>query len=126
MHYHGNVAYEDLPRLYAQAQIGIFASTCENMPNILLETMAAGLPILCSDRGPMPEVLGKAGVYFDPENPDSMCRQLIALFKAQTTRRRLGLLARQRAQKYSWDKCAKETFRFCHQVLGRHENRQSL
>jgi len=125
VHYHGNVAYEDLPRLYAQAQIGIFASTCENMPNILLETMAAGLPILCSDRGPMPEVLGKAGVYFDPENPDSMCRQLIALLKAQRTRRRLGLLARQEAQKYSWDKCAKETFHFCHQVLGRHENRHS-
>jgi len=125
VHYHGNVAYEDLPRLYAQAQIGIFASTCENMPNILLETMAAGLPILCSDRGPMPEVLGKAGVYFDPENPDSMCRQLIALLKAQRTRRRLGLLARQEAQKYSWDKCAKETFRFCHQILGRHQNRHS-
>jgi glycosyltransferase involved in cell wall biosynthesis len=39
------------------------------MPNILLEAMAAGLPIACSNRGPMPEVLGTAGLYFNPENP---------------------------------------------------------
>ena len=42
------------------------------MPNILLEGMAAGLPIACSSMGPMPEVLGDAGVYFNPTNVDSI------------------------------------------------------
>ena len=35
------------------------------MPNTLVEAMASGLPIACSDRGPMPEVLGDGGVLFD-------------------------------------------------------------
>jgi len=44
--------------------------------NILVEAMASGLPIACSNRGPMPEVLGDAGVYFDPEDPHDIARAL--------------------------------------------------
>ncbi|PNK02973.1 hypothetical protein CEP10_06030 [Cylindrospermopsis raciborskii S07] len=56
-HYHGSIPYEDIHEFYNKADLGVFASSCENMPNILLEKMAAGLPIACSHRGPMPEVL---------------------------------------------------------------------
>ena len=57
-------------RLLADANLFVFASSCENMPNTLVEAMAIGLPIACSDRGPMPEVLRDGGVYFDPEDCD--------------------------------------------------------
>lgn len=59
--HHGPIPYAALHTMYAQADVGVFASSCENMPNILLETMAAGLPIACSGHGPMPEILGQAG-----------------------------------------------------------------
>ena len=51
-----------------RAHLFVFASSCENMPNTLVEAMASGLPIACSDRGPMPEILRDGGTYFDPEN----------------------------------------------------------
>ena len=70
-HYSGAIDYNELHSLYAEAHVGIFASSCENMPNILLETMAAGLPVLSSNHGPIPEILGDAGLYFDPEEPSS-------------------------------------------------------
>ena len=66
--YWGPIDYEELDTRYSAADLCVFASSCENMPNILVESMAAALPIACSDRGPMPEILGDAGIYFDPEN----------------------------------------------------------
>ena len=61
VHYYGAIPFCELHLRYAAADLGLFASSCENMPNILLETMASGLPIACSSRGPMPEVLGQTG-----------------------------------------------------------------
>lgn len=72
IHYWGAVDYKEIDRCYAAADLCVFASSCENMPNILIESMAAGLPIACSNRGPMPEVLGDAGIYFDPEDAASI------------------------------------------------------
>jgi glycosyltransferase involved in cell wall biosynthesis len=68
----GFVQHDELPALLASADLFVFASSCENMPNTLVEAMAAGLPIACSDRGPMPEILQEAGVYFDPEDVPSI------------------------------------------------------
>ena len=42
------------------------------MPNILIESMASGLPIVCSDKQPMPEFLGKNGFYFNAKSVDSI------------------------------------------------------
>ena len=66
--YYGSVPYNELPEYYATADIGIFASTCESFGMILLEMMSAGLPIACSNRSAMPEILGNAGLYFDSED----------------------------------------------------------
>ena len=52
--YHGTVDYNKLEQWYHKADGFVFASSCENMPIILLEAMAAGLPIACSKHEPMP------------------------------------------------------------------------
>ena len=72
----GPIAYSEIAKYYKNASIGIFASTCENLPNILLEMMASSLPIACSNRGPMPNILGENGIYFDPENINSISEAL--------------------------------------------------
>lgn len=110
--YLGAVPYEELNNLYAQADLGVFASSCENMPIILLETMASGLPIACSNRGPMPEVLGDAGLYFDPERPTEIMQSLRKYIDSPELRSEKARSSIARCQQYSWSRCADETFTF--------------
>lgn len=110
--YRGFLPHDELPKLYRAADLCVFASSCENLPNILLETMAAGLPIACSKRGPMPEVLGDAGVYFDPESPEDILRAIKELAESPELRAEKARLAFERAQQYCWRRCADETFSF--------------
>lgn len=114
--YHGSVPYDALHTFYHQADVGIFASSCENMPNILLEMMAAGLPIACSNRGPMPDVLRNAGVFFDPLNPLSIQGALRLLLHSPKMRYNLSRASYQLAQGFSWDLCSASTFKFLSDV----------
>ena len=114
---HGFVPQNTLPQFLSAAQIFIFASSCENMPNTLVEAMAAGLPIACSDRGPMPEVLDNGGVYFDPENPESIAAAIADLVADPEKQARLASNSRRLANQYSWKRCADETLSFIAQTF---------
>ena len=82
------------------------------MPNTLVEAMAAGLPIACSDRGPMPEILEDGGVYFNPENVNSIVVAISLLLGDIDLREEKANRARSLAEKYSWERCARETWGF--------------
>jgi glycosyltransferase involved in cell wall biosynthesis len=118
--YRGAIAFDQLHETYHQADLGLFASSCENMPNILTETMAAGLPVACSNRGPMPEILGDAGVYFDPEDPQSITTALQQLIASSELRTRLASASFTAAQQYTWRRCADETFDFLADVYSKY------
>ena len=120
--YHGAVDYEQLHTLYLAADIGIFASSCENMPNILLEIMAAGLPVACSNMGPMPEMLGEAGEYFNPEQSERIAAAIGKLIISDRLRTDLANLSFQKSQLYSWERCASETFAFLAQIAKDYRN----
>lgn len=110
--YLGAVPRADLPMFLAESDLVVFASSCENMPNILLEAMAATKPIACSNRGPMPEILGDGGVYFDPESPAEIaaaCRRLIENLPLQAV---CAKQVRSRAKQFDWFQCARETLNF--------------
>ena len=115
--YSGAVPYRELHVRYAQADVCLFASSCENLPNILLEGMASGLPIACSNLGPMPEVLGDAGVYFNPESVRDIARALRDLIGLPELRTRMAKMSFERAQAYSWKRCAHETLQFLATIL---------
>jgi glycosyltransferase involved in cell wall biosynthesis len=112
----GPLPYASLPDLWRRAELCVFASSCENQPNILLEAMAAGLPVASSDRGPMPEVLGEAGVYFDPERPETIAGAIERLARAPAERAMLAARAHERAARASWARCAEETFSFLAEI----------
>lgn len=82
----------------------------------LLEAMSAGLPIACSDRGPMPEVLGAAGIYFDPERPEEIGRTLSTLLDDPGLREQSAWSAYERAKGFSWERCARDTFDYLAKV----------
>lgn len=116
VNYIGAVDYEELPSIYAKAHLGVFASSCENMPCILMEMMGSGLPILSSDRGPMPDILGDAGLYFNPEKPQSLSEALLDLLASEERMIAFASAAHEKAKTFSWQRCAAETFRFVHSV----------
>jgi glycosyltransferase involved in cell wall biosynthesis len=98
--------------MLATAHVFVFASSCENMPNTLMEAMAVGLPIACSNRGPMPEVLEDGGIYFDPENPHSIAEAIERIVTNADLRIQIAVRANQLSRQYSWARCTKETFAF--------------
>ncbi len=108
----GLLPAERLPSVLAEADLFVFASSCENMPNTLVEAMAAGLPIACSNRGPMPEVLADGGVAFDPESPPSIAAAIERLVADAALREQCAERAHQLAQQYSWTRCGRETWQF--------------
>jgi glycosyltransferase involved in cell wall biosynthesis len=121
--YHGPAEFATLDSLYGRADGFVFASSCENLPNILIEAMASGLPIACSRRGPMPEVLGDSGLYFDPEDSGSIAWALEQIVSSAELRSRLSADAQARSQKYSWTVCAARTLTFLHRVYVRAASR---
>lgn len=112
MHWAGAMPFEQLHEEYLSADAFVFASSCENLPNIMIEAMAAGLPIASSNRGPMPEVLGNAGLYFNPDSVDSIAQALEALMEDAPLRATLAESAWKKALEYSWERCAQDTFAF--------------
>jgi len=110
--YHGSVPHTKLHELYQQADLGVFASSCENMPNILLETMGAGLPVAASNVGPVIELLCDAGLFFDPEDPADIADVLFRLINDPGMRASLADKSYSLSQQYSWKACADQTFRF--------------
>jgi len=116
----GGVPFDHLDAHYRESDAFVFASSCENLPNILIEAMAAGLPIASSNRGPMPEILQEAGIYFDPDIPDSIAEALRRLFHNDDLRAKLATSAWRKGRSYSWARCACETFGFIAEIAAEH------
>ena len=104
------VPYKEIQNFYSAHDGIIFASTCENMPNILIESMASGLPIACSEKMPMPEFLEDGGVYFNANSIKSIEDSLICLIN------NLPLLQKRKnnlkkLKTLTWHLTSKKTFR---------------
>lgn len=123
VHYRGALPYEDLPGLYRESDLCVFASTCENLPNILLEAMASAIPIACSDRSPMREVIQDAGVPFDPESPSSIAAAIEKLATNPELRSACARRARELAAPYTWQRCSDDTLRFLAKIARIHAGR---
>lgn len=106
----GAVPYESLPGWYAHADAILFASSCENCPNILLESLGAGRPVLSSNVMPMPEFGGPELAYFSPFEPQSITQSLLDILGSPERAAAVAIAARQRSRLYDWDITAKKTW----------------
>jgi glycosyltransferase involved in cell wall biosynthesis len=109
---HGWVNYEDIDKLYKSADAFVFASDCENMPNILIEAMSAGLPLVCSDRNPMPEFAGEYAYYFKSRNVDSIVNAIEQMLLNPERREWKAVRSRVESEKYGWTHTSRQTFQF--------------
>lgn len=99
----------DLLELYRRCLVFVFPSTVETFGNPLVEAMACGAPIACSNTAAMPEIVGDAAEFFSPLDAGEMASRILAIAGDPALRRELGLRARKRAAGYSWSRAASET-----------------
>lgn len=94
--FHGTVAPERMPDFMANADIFVFASFAEGRPNVVLEAMAAGLPVLASSIPAVQDLItpGKEGLLFPPGDARQLTSQMVQLLSSPTERRSIGEQAR--------------------------------
>lgn len=106
----GVIPHEEMPAVYQHAAINIFASESENCPNILLESLAAGRPVVSSSYAPMPEFGADAVIYFDPAAPSDLAEKLTAIIDDPALAGQLSMKARERSMLYDWAATARLTW----------------
>jgi glycosyltransferase involved in cell wall biosynthesis len=110
--YHGLVPYGDLEAVYGRTHVAVCASTCESFGLTLLESLAAGVPLACSGKAPMMDLVGESAVYFDPERPQDIARALREILSSRSLQTKLTSEGLRRASEFTWQRCASDTFQF--------------
>ena len=98
-----------LANFYRSASIFVYPSLYEGFGIPLLEAMALDCPIACSNTSSLPEVVGNAAEFFNPQQPDSMTNAIENVLFSSDKSTELVKLAREQVKKFSWEKTAKET-----------------
>jgi glycosyltransferase involved in cell wall biosynthesis len=99
----------ELAECYRAATAFVYPSLYEGFGIPPLEAMSHGCPVVCSCAGSIPEVVGDAGVYFDPTNPEELRTTLERVATTETLQVDLRTRGYARISAFSWDKCAAET-----------------
>lgn len=115
----GYIPDEDLKIIFETASTYIFPSLYEGFGLPPLEAMAHGCPVVSSNRASMPEILGEAALYFDPENEDQAVTVINELLNNPEQRNKMINLGYAQAKKYSWRDCANLTSQVYQSVLSK-------
>jgi len=110
----GFVPQSDLPALYSGCLCFVHPAFYEGFGLTPLEAMACGAPVAVSNTSSLPEVVGEAGVYFDPQSPQSIAQGIIKAIQERARLRTLGLT---QAKKYSFKQTAIKTYNVYKEVL---------
>lgn len=114
----GYVTPAELARWYARAAVFAFPSLDEGFGMPVLEAMAAGTPVVTSNRSAMPEVAGDAALLVDPEETEALARALTALVSDAKLRGDLARRGLERTAGFSWRKAVSETWSVYQEVAG--------
>ena len=113
----GYVADADLPALYGGAEAFVFPSRYEGFGFPVLEAMACGTPVVCSNSSSLPEVAGDAALLHDPTNDEQLADSLARLRDDPVLRVDLAARGLARAATFTWERAARETVRVYERVL---------
>jgi len=107
----GYVPDEELNLLYNAAEVFVLPSFCEGFGLPALEAMSCGTVVIGSSTTSVPEVVGDAGLFFDPENEQELTDCLRRVLDDDQIREELGSRSLQRATTFSWEKSASDMLR---------------
>ncbi len=111
VHFSGYVSDQDLVALYSCALAAAMPSFSEGFGLPAIEAMACSAPVLASDRGSLPEVIGDAGIYFDPFDTEAIAAAIVEIVENAELRRRLSSNALARAREFTWERAARLTLK---------------
>ncbi len=114
----GFVSDRDLLQLYNACETFVFPSFYEGFGLPVLEAMACGRSVVCSNTSSLPEVVDGAAILFDPYAVDEIVRAIADLLLDAELRARMERLGLQRAAHFSWQKTAARTLGVFHDVAG--------
>jgi glycosyltransferase involved in cell wall biosynthesis len=112
------VSAEDLEGLYALAAAFVFPSLAEGFGLPVLEAMARGVPVACSDRPALPEVAGDAALLFDPTDQPAVTESVRRLIRDAGLRADLAARGLERAKQFSWRRTAELTLASYRRAVG--------
>jgi glycosyltransferase involved in cell wall biosynthesis len=115
----GFVGDEDLLQLYNACDLFVFPSFYEGFGLPVLEAMACGRAVACSNASAVPEVADGAAILFDPHSVDDIARALVDLLVDADLRARMERLGMQRSAQFSWQKTAQQTLAVYYEIADR-------
>lgn len=110
--YLGYVPEDELPGLTAGATAFLYPSLYEGFGFPVAQAMAAAVPVITSNTSCLPEVAGDGALFVDPRSPAEIQAALEKLLTSQSLRDRLRTAGSDRARRYRWDACARQSLEF--------------
>ena len=114
----GPIEDQDLPALYSHADLFVFPSIYEGFGLPILEAMACGTAVTCSNTSSLPEVGGEAVLYFNPKNVEEISRQISKLLQDANLRETYSKKGLEQANKFSWHNTAVATLNIYRELSG--------
>lgn len=105
------ISNEELPLLYNSAEFFVFPTLYEGFGIPPLEAMACKIPVLSSNAGSLPEILGDSCLYFNPQSKEEITNAILKLAIDENLRKELIAKGEKRVKMFSWKKCAEETIK---------------
>ena len=106
-----------LAQLYSEAEALVYPSLYEGFGIPPIEAMAVGCPVITSNTSSLPEVVGNAGEYFDPNDQSAIMQAMERVVGSPTRRAELIALGLQQYCQFTWKKCAHETHEIYRNLL---------
>jgi len=110
---------EDVAPYYSAADIFVMPSVKEEFGLVYVEAMACGLPVIAVNGHVVPEVVGDAGLLFEPRNSDDLADKIIELINNKELYEKLKRKGLERAKRFTWEKAAKQYYEIYKEVLNR-------
>ncbi|MDP4200946.1 MAG: glycosyltransferase family 1 protein [Bacteroidota bacterium] len=112
----GGLAQQDLRYLYAHARAFVFPSSYESFGNPIFEAWASGVPVATANVHSFPEIVGDAGLLFDPTSVEDIARTLRLLLEDDALATQLIARGAHRAEEFTWSRTVERTLRLIENV----------
>lgn len=113
----GEIAEADLPALYSGAELFVFPSLYEGFGLPVVEAMACGTPVVCSNVSSLPEVVGEAGLLVNPMDVDALADAILKVLRDRNLHETLRLKGVAQAARFSWQETARLTLQAYRKVV---------
>jgi len=111
------VPYDDVPKYYASVDMVVYPTMYEPLGNVILESMAAGKPIIASEVDGIPEIFEPGTGYLIKPSVKAVEEKLRILVDDENLRKKMGALGKKKVKGHSWVEVAKQTIEVCEKVL---------